>query len=147
MDVISVKVNPANGDDKAAIYAGPLQDNISAAENTQLGTVDKGEILKVVSKGSAFTEVAVTPTGTNEPKGGSSDEGICLANPYTYLYNNIRKQKPIGRVNNGTWIKILELNDRGIYKVRCITTNGTLTGYLESRFIFRKCLDVPSEDD
>lgn len=141
MDVISVKVNPASGDDTAVVYTG------ASAESTRLGTVEKGEILKVIDRGNQFTEVSMKPTGANEPKGGSSDEGVSIATPYTYLYNNARKQRTLGRINNGTWIKILELNDNGMYKVKCLTTNGTLTGFMEARYIFRKCLDVPSDEN
>lgn len=141
MQITSVKVNPASGDDSAVLYTS------SSSESAQVDTVEKGTILKVLDRGSKFTEVQITPRGENEPKGGSSDQAICIANPYTNMYSDNRRKHVLGRVNNGTWIEILDISDRGMYKVKGQTINGTKTGFMEARYLFRKCLDVPSDDE
>lgn len=142
MDLVTIRVNPASGDSSAVLYGS------SDAESTQIGTVEKGEVLKVLDRGNKFTEVQITPRGANTPKGGSSDEAICIANPYTYMYKDNKRKTILGRVNNGTWINILEINDdNGMYKVKGMTINGIYSGYMEARYLFRKCLDIPSEDE
>lgn len=140
MDIVSVKVNPANGDSSATLF------NAADVDSGEVETVEKGTILRVVNRGNKFTEVQVNLSGDKEPKGGSSDEGICIANPYTNLYKDDKRKSVYGRVNNGSWLNILDMNDSGMYLVKTKTTNGTYIGYMEARYIFRKCLTVPSAE-
>ena len=142
MAVTSVQINPASGDDHASLYISP------DASSTPVGTVEKGEILKVVGNDNGYYQVALKPTSENKCKGGSSDNGTCMANPYTFLYDNPRKYKSLGRINNGTDLKILEVDDEhpGMFKVRCVTTNGLRTGYMESRYVYRSSIEASEEE-
>jgi hypothetical protein len=142
MQVTTVRINPSSGDDYATIR---LTDN---PESPILETVEKGEVLRVMGKENGYYKVAITPKTENVVKGGSGSTGCCLANPYTYLYNNTRKYKSLGRVNNGTALEILEVDDEhpGMFKVKCVTSNGTRIGYMEARYIFRSCIEASPEE-
>ena len=143
MTITSVQVNPASGDSVASLYMAP------DASGIPVGNVNTGEILKVVGNDNGYYQVAVKPPmDDNSFKGGSADTGTCLANPYTFLYDNPRKYKSLGRINNGTNLKILELDDDhpGMCKVRCVTTNGTRTGYMECRYVYRDSIGTPKEE-
>ena len=126
----TVRVNPASGDDHASL----------TVNGEPIASVDKGTILKVLGASGSSYKVEYDPTIKDEdnvPMGGISSKGVIAADPYTYMYNNQYKHKSLGRLNNGTPIEILELPDKGMYKVSGLTTNGMREGYVEPRFIYR----------
>lgn len=137
MSVLSVKISPASGDDKATLFSSP------DTNSSPIGEANKGDVFRVVEDTGKFYRVASNPTGENIASGGGGNEGTCIATPYTYLYDNQFRHKSLGRINNGTWITILDIDDEtNMYKVECLTTNGKQTGYMEPRYLFRTLIEA-----
>ena len=128
----TVRVNPMSGDNTATLFS-------SSGKPVQ--TVEKGKILKVVGETKGFYKVSATPQTPNVPRGGSADFGVICASPYTLMYNNENRHRSLGRMNNGTPIKISNSAENGMYEVTGLTSNGEKTGWVEGRFIFRGSLE------
>ena len=142
MAVTSVRVNPASGDDHTTIFKS------SDSDSEPIGTVEKGTILKVTGKSNGYYKVALTHGGKGTAIGGGGDTGVTFAIPYTFLYNNPEKHKSLGRLNNGTKITIIGANeDSTMLKVTGVTTNGTKTGWVEARYVYRSNLKATSTEE
>lgn len=127
----TIMINPASGDSHATIFSS------TSSNSDQLSTVSKGTIMKVIGSNSGFYEVVYNNRMPDEPHGGTSIEGTIVAYPYAFMYDAKDKSNKIANVNNGTPLEIIDDTDIKIFQIKAFTTQGTLIGYIESKYIYR----------
>ena len=125
-----LRINPANGDKETTIFD---------SNGEPIGTLQKGDIVKIVGSSGGFYQIQYKPKDVdNTPLGGTASTGITCGYPYTLIYADDRKRRTLGYFNNGTPITVNDTNEeKGLYQVTGLGTNGMTTGWVEGRFLFR----------
>ena len=134
-----IMINPASGDDKAALF-DPATGEVAM-------TVPKGTIFKVVDSNNRYYSVSYDDGSVTGARGGTENTGVIAAYPSTDLYQESDRKRIIGKMNNGTPINILDDSDPSIFKVSGISTNGKLEGYVRSKYIVRDGTFEESEEE
>jgi len=125
-----IMIKPSSGDTKTSLFTD--------ADSSQVATsVDKGTMLKVVGTSGNYYMVEYDNGEPNVTHGGTGMTGTIVAHPYVAMYDDEKKSNWIGNVNNGTTCKIVDDTHINIISIEAVTTEGTLTGFVDAKYIYR----------
>lgn len=131
-----IKINPASGDSHATLFSG------ASSSSGSLGTVEKGTLLKVLSRSGKYYQVAYDnklPPGCRGS--GTCMSGMVVAEPFATVYKDKNRRHVESYANNATTLKILDDSNPKIFKVRVNTRDGVRDCWIETRFIMRDSID------
>ena len=126
-----IMIKPSSGDKTASLFS----DTDSASPI--LETANVGTMYKLVDSNGKFYNVEYDSGLPAGAKGGTANTGTIVAYPHTSLYNNVKRETILSKINNGTPVQIIDDSDTNMFHITAFSTDGWLDGFVESRYIYR----------
>lgn len=131
-----IKINPASGDTEATLFSS------ASSESEPIGTVKKGDLLKLLSRSGDYYEVSYDsglPPGCRGT--GTLMTGMVVAYPYATVYKDKKRLRLESYVNNATTLEILDDSDPKTFLIKVMTRDGLRVCWIETRYIMRDTID------